>query len=122
MKKVALVVSVAAALCLVAFDVSRASGEPVKKESLSQKIGNFVRKLFEYPANVMQGSSNVATDVDKNKADIVTDKTNMVGQAVTGETDKAKEAPTEPLTGTAETAVKAVEETSSVPAETAKEQ
>lgn len=110
-----------AASCLIAVSSSQAADEPAKKETFGQKTKSFIQRLFSYPANVLQGSVDTAADAGKRGTKVVVEEVKTVGQIVSGDVDKTKEAITEPLTGTAETVVKTVEAVGQVPVEAAKE-
>jgi hypothetical protein len=112
---------VTAALCVAALSLSYADGAPAKKEGFGEKTKNFIRRLFSYPANVTQGSVNTVADTGKRATEVVTKEVKTVGEVVTGDVEKTKDLVIAPLTGTAETAVKAVEEVGKVPVEAAKE-
>lgn len=93
-----------------------------EKETTGAKAKNFWQKLFNYPANVTNESATVVTDTAKRGTNVVTKEVKTVGQVTSGEFEKTKELVTEPITGTAETTVKAVEGTVAVPANAAKEE
>ena len=115
------IICLIAVLCCVSANISLAADEAGKKESFGQKTKSFIQRLFSYPANVAQGTVDVAADTGKHATEVVTTEIKTVGQVVTGDVDKTKEVITEPLTGTAETVVKAAEDTANIPIEAAKE-
>jgi len=101
--------------------ISLAAGEPIKKDTFGQKMKDFVRKIFSYPANVLNDSVKIVTNTASQSAEVITKEVKTVGEVVTGDFNKTKEMIVEPLTGTAETVVKAVEDTVKIPVEAAKE-
>ena len=92
------------------------------EESVGSKVKRFWRKLFSYPANVTNESANVVAETGKRTTNVVTKEVKTVGEVTSGDIDKTKNLVTEPITGSAETAVKAVEETAKIPVEAAKEE
>lgn len=104
-------------LCFVFTAISYAA----EKESAGQKAKKFWQKLFNYPARVTEESAEVVTDAGKGAVKVVTTEVKRVGEVTSGDVAKTKELIVEPLTGTAETAVTAVEETVKIPVEAAKE-
>ena len=92
-----------------------------EKESAGKSAKNFWQKLFNYPARVAEESAEVVTDAGKDATRVVTTEVKRVGEVTSGDVAKMKELIVEPLTGTAETTVTAVEETVKIPVEAAKE-
>ena len=105
-------------LCFVVTAISYAA----EKKSVGQKAKNFWQKLFNYPARVTEESAEVVTDAGKSATKVVTTEVKRIGEVTSGDVAKTKELIVEPLTGTAETAVTAVEETVKIPVEAAKEE
>jgi hypothetical protein len=91
------------------------------KEGFGTKIKNFWKNLLEYPARVTEESASVLADTAKKGVSVVTNEIRRVSEVTTGDVGKIKELITEPITGTAETAVKAAEGIISIPSEAAKE-
>jgi len=110
------------AFCVTSASTSYAADELAKKETFVQKTRKFIQKLFSYPANVTQGSANVAADTSKHTAEVVTKEVETTSQVAAGDVDKTKEMVTGPLTGASETALNAVENASKIPEEAVKEQ
>lgn len=117
MKKIAFMACVAIACCFVFITVSGAIEEAVNKETFWQKVKNFGRKIVNYPASVTQGSVNVVSTAGKRGTEVVTKETETIGGVAAGDIAKTREMVIEPFTGTADTAVKAITDTASVPVE-----
>jgi hypothetical protein len=92
-----------------------------EKETFGTKVKNFWKNLLGYPARVTEESASVIADTANNSANIVSNTAKRVGEVTTGDVAKTKGLITEPITGTAETAVKAGEGTIKVPSEALKE-
>jgi hypothetical protein len=120
-KNIAVAVCAATIVCMMSISVSTTAAEPINKENAIEKTRNFIKKLFSYPANVINGSVEVVADTGKRGTDVLTKEISRTGEIVSGETDKVKDFVTEPLTGTAEVVVKAAEETGKIPVEAANE-
>lgn len=90
-----------------------------QKESLGMKVKNFWRNIFGYPARVTEESASVIADTGKKSVNVVTTEIKRLGEVTSGDVAKTKELITEPIIGAADTAVKAVEGTSKIPAEAA---
>lgn len=90
-----------------------------EKESFGMKVKNFWRNIFGYPARVTEESASVIADTGKKSVNVVTTEVKRLGEVASGDIAKTKELITEPIMGTVDTAVKAVEETSKIPAEAA---
>lgn len=86
-----------------------------EKATAGEKAKSFWQKLFNYPANVTKESTATVTDTAKRGSGVVTNQVKTVGQVTSGEFDKTKNLVTDPITGTADTAVKAVEQTAQIP-------
>ena len=121
MRKIFFILCAVIVFLFLSARVSIADGDAQNKNTFGQRIKSFIQRLLSYPANVIQGSVEVVADTASRSAEVVTKEVVAVGEVITGDTDKIKDIITEPLTGTAETVVKAVEETISIPAEAAKE-
>lgn len=121
-RRAILITCLMAALSFAAASIVCAADEPAKKENFGQKTKSFIQRLFSYPANVLQGTVDVACDTGKQGTEVVVNEVKTAGEVVTGDVDKTKELITQPLTGTAETVVKAVEDTAQIPVEAAKEE
>ncbi len=93
-------------LCFAVLTAYGAVDDPATKETFGQKARSFIQRLIDYPANVLQGSSNVASNTAKQGTAIVTNEVKRAGQVITGDLAKTKEMITEPLTGTAEMVLK----------------
>jgi uncharacterized protein YqeY len=109
------------AIIMLSASFSYATEDSGKKENFGDKTKSFIRKLFSYPAAVTQGSVDMLADTGKRATSVVTNEVKTVGEVVTGDTDKAKDLIVAPVIGTADTAIKAVEEAGKVPVEAAKE-
>ena len=105
------------AISVVLVSSSYAAG----KESFGTKVKNFWKNLLGYPARVTEESASVVADTTKKGVSVVTDEVKIVADVTTGDLAKTKELITEPITGTAETAVMATEGVISIPSEAAKE-
>ncbi len=111
------IVCVAILLCVAISSASFGA-----EEGTGSKIKSFWRKLFNYPANVTKESASVVTETGKKGVDVIAKEVKTIGEVTSGDLEKTQNLVTEPLTGTAETAVEAVEGTVNVPAEAAKEE
>lgn len=114
-----------ASVCVIlalSFMLAGISYSAPEKETVGAKAKNFWQKLFNYPAKVTNESASVVSDTAKRGTEVVTKEVKTVGQVTSGEVEKTPELITEPITGTADTAVKAVEGTVAVPANAAKEE
>jgi len=98
--------------CVYAADGQSCSGN---------KFQNFWRKLMHYPAKVTEESARAVTATGKNSADVVTNEARRVAEIASGDVAKTKEAVTEPIVGSAQTAVTAVEDTVKIPVKAAEE-
>jgi len=105
------------AISVMSVSASYAAG----KESLGIKFKNFWKNLLGYPARVTEESASVVADTAKMGVSVVTNEVKRISEVTTGDAAKTKELITEPITGTAETAVKAAEGVISIPSEAAKE-
>lgn len=105
------VLFVVLALCISFVAVSGAADQA----TAGQKARSFWQKLFNYPANVTKESAVTVTDTAKRGTDVVTNQVKTVGQVTSGEFDKTQNLVTDPITGTADMTVKAVQETASIP-------
>jgi len=92
-----------------------------EKEGFGTKIKNFWINLLSYPARVTEESASVLADTTKNGINVVTNEIERVAEVAAGDVAKTKELITEPITGTAETAVKAAEDVIKIPSEAANE-
>ena len=92
-----------------------------QKEGFVTKIKNFWKILLEYPARVTEESASVLADTAENSVKVVTSEIKKVAEVTTGDTAKAPELITEPIKGSADTAVKAVEGVVNIPSEAAKD-
>jgi len=115
-KKFVVYACVSLALCFLLTMVSSAA----ENQTAGTKAKSFWQKLFNYPANVTKESVDVVSDTGKRGTEVVTKEVKTLGQVTSGEFGKTPELITEPITGTAETAVKAVEGTVQAPIEAAK--
>lgn len=111
-------VCVALALCFILTGISYAASQ----ETAGAKAKSFWQKLFNYPANVADESASVVAKTTTRTTSVVTKEVKTLGQVTSGDVNKTKELVTEPITGTAETAYKAVEETVKAPVNAAKEE
>ena len=93
-----------------------------EKETAGPTAKNFWQKLFNYPANVTKESARTVADTGTKGVDVVVKEVKTVGQVTSGEVEKTGELVTEPIKGTADTAVTAVTETANIPAKAAKEE
>lgn len=117
-KKLMRIMFVAITLCFVLTTISYSANG----ETTGQKAKTFWQKLFNYPANVTQKSATVVAETGKRGTAVVTNEVKTVGQVTSGEFGKTKDMVTDPFTGTADTAVKAVQETAAIPVDSAKEE
>ena len=117
-RKASSYVCVALVLCFIASSVVLAADN----QSTGEKAKSWWQKLFNYPANVTNESVGVVTNTATRTTNVVTKEVKTVGQVTSGDVNKTKDLVVEPLTGTAETAKKAVEETVAVPTNAAKEE
>lgn len=115
-KKIIVYACAALALCFILTTVSNAA----ENQTAGTKAKSFWQKLFNYPANVAKESVDVVSDTGKRGTEVVAKEVKTAGQVTSGEFDKTPNLVTEPITGTAETAVKALEETVQAPVEAAK--
>ena len=115
-KKLITYACVALALCFILTMVSNAA----ENQTTGTKAKSFWQKLFNYPANVTKESVGVVADTGKRGTDVITKEVKTVGQVTSGELDKTQNLVTEPIVGTADTAVKAVEGTVKAPVEASK--
>jgi hypothetical protein len=111
-------VCISVAFCIVLGPVALAQ----QKESGKQQAKKAWQKLFNYPAKVTKESAKAVADTGKKGADTVAETVKTTGEVTSGELDKTKDLVVKPLTGTAETAKTAIEETAKVPIEAAKEE
>ena len=111
-------VCIALAFCFALTGISYSA----EKETAGAKVKNFWQKLFNYPANVTNESAAVVADTAKSGTNVVTKEIKTIGQVTSGEFDKTQDLVTEPITGTVETSVKAVEGTVAIPVNAAKEE
>lgn len=110
------------AIMVIIFCVSVVSvANAAEKETFGMKCKKFWQGLFNYSANVTQGSANVVSDTGKKSAGVVTQEVKRVGEVTSGELGKTKELIEEPVVGMAETVKGAVEETVKIPFEATKE-
>ena len=87
-----------------------------------EKTGKaFWKKVVNYPAKVTEESVSTVAETGKSGTKVVTTEVKRIGEVTSGDVAKTKEMVTEPLTGTAQTAVTAVEDTAKIPVEAAKE-
>ena len=68
-RRMILITCLVITLSFVGACISCATDEPAKKENIGQKTKSFIQKLFSYPANVIQGSVDVACDTGKKGTD-----------------------------------------------------
>lgn len=111
-------VSLLLVFCFVAVSMSYAA----EKGTAGGKVKSFWRRLFNYPAKVTEESVTTVAETGKKGTGVVTQEVKTVGEVTSGDIAKTKELVTAPITGTAETAVKAVESTVKIPVEAAKEE
>ena len=107
---------IALVLCFLMTGISYAA----EQETAGAKAKTFWQKLFNYPANVTNESASVVADTTKRGTNVVTREVKTLGQVTSGDVNKTKNLITEPITGTAETAYKAVEGTLKAPVNAAK--
>jgi len=117
-KKIFVYACIALAFCFILTGISSAADT----ETAGAKAKTFWQKLFNYPANVANESATVVADTTTRSTNVVTKEVKTVGQVTSGDFNKSKDLVVEPLTGTAETAVKAVEGTVKAPVTAAKEE
>jgi len=101
--------------------MSAQSSYAAEKEGFGTKVRNFWKTLLSYPARVTEESASVLYDTMKNGVGVVTNEVKRGLEVTTGDVGKTKELITEPITGTAQTAVKAAEGIIKIPSEAAKE-
>jgi hypothetical protein len=101
---------------LVAASVPAAEGE-----SAGQKFKNFWRRLFNYPAKVVEKSGETVATTTKNTTDVVATTVKETTSTVTGQSEHPEKMITEPVKGTVETVATAAKDTVSIPIEAAKE-
>ena len=112
-KKLFILTVVIFAISVMSVSSSYAAG----KESFGTKVKNFWINLLGYPARVTEESASVVADTTKSGVSVVTNEVKRAAEIITGDVSKTKELITEPITGIAETAVKATEEVISIPFE-----
>ena len=117
-RKVSVYVCVALVLCFIVAGVAAAADN----QTTGAKVKTWWQRLFNYPANVTNESVGVVTDTATRGTNVVTKEVKTVGQVTSGDVNKTKDLVVEPLTGTAETAKKAVEGVIAVPTNAAKEE
>lgn len=116
-KRSLLFISIIVMLSFTMPSVSYAAG----KESFLTKIGSFWKTLLEYPARVTEESASVLADTAESGVKVVTGEIKKIAAVTTGDTAKAPELITEPIKGSADTVVKAVEGIANIPSEAAKD-
>ncbi len=104
-------------LAIAFFAVSSAIAEG---ESAGQKFKNFWKRLFNYPAKVVEKSGETVATATKNTAGVVSTSVTETTKTVTGQSDAPEKMITEPVKGAVETVGTAAQETVSIPVEAAK--
>ena len=117
-RKIMMIGLAALTLCFVLASTSYA----LDSQSTGQKARTFWQKLFNYPANVTQESATVVAETAKRGTAVITNEVKTVGQVTSGELGKTQDLIVEPVKGTADTTVKAVQETAAIPAKANKEE
>jgi hypothetical protein len=117
-KKFAVAICIALALCVMLSGVSMAQ----EKQTTCEKAKTWWQKLFNYPANVTNESAGVVTEAVKGATNVVTKEVKTVGQVTSGSLGKTKDLVVDPVVGTADVTKKAVEGTVAVPANANKEE
>ena len=117
-KRVFGMISLLLAFCFLVASISYAA----EKGTTGGKVRNFWRRLFNYPAKVAEESATTVAEAGKKGTEVITREVRTLGEVTSGDIAKTKELVIEPITGTAKTAVQAVESTVKIPVVAAKEE